>query len=133
MRKTIYVCDRCGQEIKGYGAITLPFKPGEEGVSEREDQKHLCSDCMDQFRQWVNKGPVEAMPSSGETDNVKCDIPGMNFIPIPHDIQRRKDIDDGKISALSAAGWTQKAIAEEMHVVPSVISAHIKKMKEKKQ
>ena len=40
----------------------------------------------------------------------------------------RKNIDTGKIKALYRAGWSQKAIADEMGVSPTTIHYHIKNM-----
>lgn len=67
------------------------------------------------------------------------DKPEMIDVPVPGASgetvrlikEKKPPIDDGKIMALSRAGWSVAKIADEMGVTSNTIYNHIKKMEEK--
>ena len=72
----------------------------------------------------INVAPAVEKPEwSGKNPEVLRPEPG----PPPAEPKRKLDI--GKVKALKAAGWTQKAIADEMGVTPGYISMILKEEK----
>lgn len=125
MKRIVYGCDKCGREIKETGTAITEFSIDDEGrlVSGYEKAAHLCPNCAKKFEEWLT------------------DQPDKPFIPKPAPLAERmikttaveapkQKLDVGKVKALHDAGWSQKAIADEMGVVPSLISYHLSKIKE---
>lgn len=68
------------------------------------------------------KGMVAQAPSSGSASGKRVD-PGA----------KRKPVDTGKIMALHRAGWTNKAIAEEMRMNEKTVWYYIDKARKERQ
>lgn len=117
MKRIVYVCDKCGQEIKETGTAITEFTIDGSLVGGYEKAAHLCPNCAKKFEEWLTNHPDK------------------HFIPKAAPLAERmikttavetpkEKVDVGKIRALYEAGWSQKAIAEEMgmsqgeHIVP---------------
>ena len=118
MIKTICICDRCRREIPpgektGYLAWNIRGKPdGDLTQANPYENNHYCMDCMDKVRNFIagNSALKEAKAEK------------------PNKLGARR-IDYGKIMALRNAGWTAKAIAEEMNMTETAVYQAISKYK----
>lgn len=123
MRDTKYFCDKCGKPliderytidgIRWHNIQTGDFSAGFgfdmpelNPTLDKLEGFDFCEGCM---RKVLNS--IMRCVESEEPE------PATN-----------KKVDLGKIRALRDAGWTQKAIAEEMHVTPPTIAYHLKQM-----
>ena len=118
MRKII--CDRCHKEItekpvKVYLNRVDP-KTGdfEETVGESLEEIDLCEECAKALAAKIKAFSCKTEELSGQNP-------------------AKKKIDKGKVMALRNAGWTIKAIAEEMSCSPQTICNVIKKAPEPEQ
>ena len=110
MRKvvTTYFCDRCGAEIK---TETVPvfrfFQVEPENGAPRDDTDEfyeLCNNCRNYIKKVILSEPFKEQPK-----------------------QMKKVVDTGKIHALRDAGWTIKAISEEMKCSEATVYNHLNK------
>lgn len=138
MRKTIFICDRCGKEVKGdviqLGNRTLENESG--GEMYRNWGAELCQDCYKEISDmttWMGEHPdvhfsggiikygQEAPPEPAPEEPVKEDPPKANKAErirqskVRGGQNRKKDLDLGKMGALLRAGWKIKDIAAELH------------------
>lgn len=115
MKKTSFVCDFCGKEIKGDGTrlISVSFD-GNGGFTETADadEFHFCKRCNAAMIMELDK------TLSGKTKEKEA--------------PKRKMLDTGKVMALSNAGWSNEKIAEEMKVSERQIYQCIRHQKNKK-
>ena len=103
MKKTVYLCNRCGKEIKGTAACIsmqlLDVGNGRrEGIALPDEDAHLCMGCAKE-----NMGEILRPPEAG----------GGGSMAGPPGLKERR-LDAGKVMALYRAGWDNKKIADEM-------------------
>lgn len=109
MIKTICICDKCGREIPpgekiGYLAWNIRDKLDGDLTQENPyENNHYCLDCMGEIGKFIEDAPKSP-----------------------------RRIDYGKIMALRDAGWTAKAIGEEMKMSESAVYQAISKIKKEK-
>lgn len=101
MRKTVFVCDRCGKVIENnVVSVAIGVCPAEGNMFEfdESDGADLCQDCYEDLKQFLKSKST----------------------PEPQAKPRRKgariDLDLGKMAALRNAGWSYDKIADELHV-----------------
>lgn len=109
MRQTVYKCDRCKKDITKNAYVLRWFKTkpdSDNGVYAIQDlnQMDLCEPCMAKLRNAIRRAMVL------------------------DEVDTKRVLDDGKIGALREAGWSLKAIAEEMGCSIQTISNHLKAM-----
>ena len=138
MKNVVYTCDRCRKEITGD-----PVKICMEAV-DRENGDYMCeapypdiaeldfcTDCGDfiagQIRRFCKKG-VPAIINEDFKSAVDEMIATSQPDPPPTDKPKRR-LDTGKIAALRKAGWTVKAVAEEMSCSEQAVYNVLNKMK----
>lgn len=99
----IIKCDRCGGEIQegqiGYVSMMQRTKDGDLCGDNPFEKYDFCPSCMDMIGQFVSGETPKREKSARAAKPAK---------------EQQKKIDAGKIRALAKAGWTQKAIADEM-------------------
>jgi hypothetical protein len=114
VKKTAYVCNRCGGEIRIRGSRIIPsyfdikgleLVPNGEQIPE--DDVHFCLKCTKE----VLKEIARPAPQKAERKRVR--------------------IDTAKVMALHQAGWGNDEIADEMHVSQRQIYQCIRYQKEK--
>ena len=95
MRKvtTTYFCDKCGKEITEpfVPVFMLKFAEYETGSIDEDTQDvywEVCADCRKLIEQFIVQKPFQT--------------------------PQKREFDVGKAQALRDAGWTYKAISEEM-------------------
>ena len=118
MRKTIFTCDRCGKTIKDGSYIVRGEIWGESGevIATYEHglfELDFCAACM---REVLNSAVRCAHEITEEVDKTEKD--------------KARRIDTGKIGALRRAGWSLKAISEEMGCSIQTVCNHLKKLEE---
>lgn len=135
MKKTVYTCDRCKKEIAGD-----PVKICMEVVDRQNGdfsnnfpfpdirEYDFCDSCGEyiagQIRRFCKKGaPAINDPDAGAAVKETA----ATSKPSPGTAARR--IDTGKVMALKTAGWTVKAIAEEMGCSEVTVYNVMKKLK----
>ena len=101
MRKVIYICDKCGEHS--------------ESAMFRIEDFDVCDKCFEQLKNMVSKW-IGNTNEPKQTEKVK---------------KEPKKIDDGKIKALRNAGWTLKAIAEEIGCSQPTVLKHLRDMEER--
>lgn len=101
MRKTVFVCDRCGNVIENnVVSVAIGVCPAEGDMFEfdESDGADLCQGCYEDLKQFLKSKPT----------------------PEPQAKPRRKgprlELDLGKMAALRNAGWSYDKIADELHV-----------------
>jgi len=107
MRKTIWVCDKCGAEIDGEVAlvkIAFSISADEDGEELRTEYgPELCPKCTEELRQYLK---TKSTPEPQAK---------------PRRAANRIDLDLGKMAALRNAGWSCAKIADEFHVSEQTI------------
>lgn len=139
MRKIF--CDRCGEEItenpvkavfEEIDRLTGDF--AEKGLHTDLAAIDLCKNCTDhiadKIRLFCHRCPtiinqdfedaVQEMIATSQSKNGECDPP-----PV---VKEKRRLDCGKIRALKNAGWTVKAIAEEMNCSEQAVYNVLKKL-----
>lgn len=113
MRKTVLICDRCGKEIPegtNPGYIYLGNRNRENGDVLQDpcefESNDYCEACMIDITKYIACG------AAGKEDNKPAVEPAKPAKT--ESTPTRRKIDYGKIEALANAGWSNKAIAEEM-------------------
>lgn len=114
MKKTIYVCDRCGKEVDQKDLIQVTTSPKDptESISD------LCPECYEDFMKII-KDFMNGKPAAAEKKEEKKGVKKNGGS------RHRIQLDLGKVGALRNAGWTIKAIADEMNVSLMTISKHL--------
>lgn len=114
MRQTVYKCDRCKKDIKKSSYVLRWYntKPDrDDGIFVINDfnEMDLCEQCMARVRNAIRRAMV------------------------PDETDTKRVLDDGKIGALREAGWSLKAIAEEMGCSIPTVHNHLKAMGKEEQ
>lgn len=124
MKKIIYTCDRCKQEITGN-----IFKIFIEGVNrESEDfilddpypemkNRDFCRECADYFAGLINEKCKKGVPATINKDfedTVQDMIATSQQESPPADKHGTRKVDTGKVLALRKAGWPVKDIAADV-------------------
>ena len=144
MRKII--CDRCGADISKeseYGFIWLSTRDYNEDVSMDEFMESewsgmdFCEDCMAKIEEFILSQP--ATPTEAPKEEPKATEPEAEpeedaeaepAAPAKAKTVKPKELDTGKITALYKAGWSYKAIADELRSNVSAIGRVIRLAKE---
>lgn len=117
MKKVIYICDKCGREIEGNPyRVAVDELPVETVGCPRHcpemDGMHFCRDCVDTLvdliRCHLKPNTENEDPELESTEEVATSQPD------PPEKSPKRKLDLGKVRALRNAGWSIKAIAEEM-------------------
>lgn len=132
------LCDRCGSDISDshkIGYIAWNFKEFVIGDLLQEnvfENKHYCSDCMEQIHDFISHKAEPLTGSVGASEPADDEIPSEDEKGEQRDNERaktatklaetRKRVDHGKIRALKNAGWSNKKIADEMHMTPGAVA-----------
>lgn len=109
----IIECDRCHKQIEkpdviGHVKITYHAPRTDAVVSASPTHDwDFCEKCMEAIEKFVSAETKKAPEAKAP--------------------ETKKKIDVGKIRALAAAGWTLKAIAEEMGCSQPTVSKYLKK------
>lgn len=123
MKKIIYTCDRCKQEITG--SIFKIFT--EEADRESEDfapndpypemkYRDFCRDCADYFAGLINEKCKKGVPATINKDfeDAVQDMIATSQQESPADKPRTRKVDTGKVLALRKEGWPVKDIAADV-------------------
>lgn len=138
MKRIIYICDKCGREIEGDPykvAVDKLFAkpPGQEvnGIMSPHpypemDSLHFCKDCMGSLVDLIRhhlKADIKKNCELESTEEVATSqsVPPPSSFSAPSEKGSRRKLDTGKVRALRNAGWSVKAIAEEMQYSDRVI------------
>ena len=139
MIKQVYVCDRCGEEIRNHVYQIRALVRNDDGdyknALDNQEKMHLCEKCMLEImdgiypdnkkpeikkeekkeeKKAVHKKPQKAKKIIGIEKNVGTGYAEPNL---------KGGIDIGKVLALSDAGRSDEWIADEMGVTTSDITA----------
>ena len=124
VRKTIYLCDRCGQEIKGTGTRIMPYffdtvtEERTEDIDLPESDVHFCVGCAKKIL-----GELGRPPDENET--------GKEAAAGEKGQKRRRRLDTGKVMALHRAGWSNAEIADEMRATERQIYQCLRYLRKK--
>lgn len=140
------LCDRCGADISNshkIGYIAWNFKEFVMGDLLQEnafENKHYCSDCMNQIHDFISHKAESLTGSVGAFEPADDEIPSKDEKDAQRDKEKaktadknepkRKRVDHGKIRALKNAGWSNKDIADEMHMTPGAVANSLSTHKE---
>lgn len=142
MKKIIHICDRCRKEIreKAYRFMAEGFNVengdyvGENPYPEME-RLDFCKDCADYLDDLIRHHCKKASPAiiNQEFEDAVQDMiatlqPECGTNPPPPADKPKRRLDGGKIRALRNAGWTVKAIAEEMNCSEQAVYNVLKKL-----
>ena len=126
MKKIIYTCDRCRKEIKDSPYRILVDKlyvedPEQEVKGIMCPQPHLeirdldlCKDCTDFLVGLLKKHMRAPAAINDDFEEAVQEMVATSQSGSPAKGGARRKLDRGKIRALRDAGWSVKAIAEEM-------------------
>lgn len=127
MKKTVYVCNRCGHEIKTNGTRIIPqfFDTTTDellnDIGIPDNNAHFCLDCTKKILQDLLELPAVQGEEGAETGTG-----GQDASP-----KRRVRLDAGKVMALHKAGWSNEKIADEMKATERQIYQCIRYQKNK--
>ncbi len=113
--KIIVKCDKCGAEITSEEIPSLfAATTGRESggvLADHPDRVRfdLCKKCMERVQTFIMSGDVAVDPEQDEPEAE------------PEKPKPRQKMDTGKMQALHEAGWSYKAIAEEMKIPYSTV------------
>lgn len=116
MVKTVYYCDKCGKEIEGAPCV-IRFTS-----SILESSNDFCEECYAlaaaALECWMceEEPELEEEEPEKETEEEKEEPEEEEEQPEPlgEVVKKRKELDRGKIMALTRAGWDARKIADEM-------------------
>ena len=129
MKKYIYICDRCGEEIKGHvhQILAMVKNDSDDNYTEALDgqrEKHYCTKCMTDI--------IDSL--SRPTGDVKTEKPKRHYTkhidaPKKHRGRPRKSVEpvvgDGidlsRVGALRKAGWNDNDITDDMRTTVAEI------------
>ncbi|MGN0384573.1 MAG: hypothetical protein ACI4EX_01685 [Lachnospiraceae bacterium] len=126
MKKITYICDRCHKEIE-----SNPMRFFADSIDRENDdficddpypdmkKKDFCKDCCEFLVGLIRKSCKKGVPAviNQEFESAVQDMIATSQQekdPLPTDKPKRR-LDTGKIMALRNAGWSVKAISEEMN------------------
>ena len=126
MRKVIITCDRCGKQIdkEAYRLLNclVDMSTGNNsdeirGFNRGSGSLDFCTDCIAEV-------DTEIYMTYSHTKPVKKSVEENKATDTPESSKGRKykPLDDGKIKALRAAGWTISKIAEEVGCSPQTVA-----------
>lgn len=123
MQKLIYLCDKCGAEIKENERFLITTGPiGDPNNAESVD---LCGTCyigaLKVLKIYLTGGktaPTAEKPEKPAEPKKPKAKPGGRM--------RKKKLDLGKIAALRNAGWSLEKIADELGCCTQTTANHIK-------
>lgn len=127
MKKTVFVCNRCGKEIRTEMArirfeLYDVLEKKLEDITWLDNDIHLCISCTKQIMEEILREPEgeEKSPEGAPDPKGK------------HARLKKKDrLDAGKVMALHRAGWEDKKIADEMGATERQIYQCIRYQEEK--
>lgn len=101
-----------------------------EGISKDKDRNPLAFDLTQLF-----KGKHFLIEDEAEPKQMQEPEPEPKQAPeqqdgVSEESQNRRRVDVGKIKALHNAGWTNKAIADEMGINPMTVGKYVKQFSE---
>lgn len=127
VKKMLYICNRCGQEIKEQGSRIIPHffdtatEEQLEGITVPEDDGvHFCVECTKAIMAELTRPPDEEK-SGKEHEGGEKKPSG----------KKRRRLDTGKVMALHRAGWSNGQIADEMRATERQIYQCIRYQKGK--
>lgn len=111
MKKTIYICNRCNQEIRTEMArISLGLYDvlanKLEDIAFPDNDIHFCIGCAKKVMEEILR-PPEAGDEDGPEEPPVLDGKHSR-------LKKEERLDAGKVMALHRAGWDDKKIADEM-------------------
>lgn len=134
MKKITYICDRCGKRIEKNPYRLLVDRQSDEGPGGREaapegcarphpeiEDLDFCISCMDSLAGLI-RGQIKDHKGDGAETARKADA-GRAAKK-----SGRKILDRGRIQALRKAGWTVKAIAEDLQCTDKAVYHALKEM-----
>lgn len=102
MRKTVFICDRCGKVIENnVVSVAIGVGPAEGDMFDFDEMgagADLCQDCYEDLKQFLKSKPTSEPQAK------------------PRRAANRIDLDLGKMVALRNAGWSIAKIADEFRV-----------------
>ena len=113
-----YFCDLCEKEVSEIEIYDVKIQrrvDGNAGGKTRE----ICRKCAYFLLEY---GAFKEAAQAEEAKEAAVEPP-----------KGKRQIDYGKIQALHNAGWTGKAIAEEMKITPGSVSAILKRIREREE
>lgn len=136
MKKILYICDRCKREIEKNPVKLIV----EEVDRENEDFLYedpypelklldLCKNCGDSIVGLIKRNCARGVPATvdqGFEKVIEEMVQGSQEENSPP-AEKKRRLDAGKIQALRNAGWTVKAIAEEMSCSEQAVYNVLKK------
>ena len=116
---TRHFCDTCGAEVSSLPYTMTISKSGMlEAITIKEFD--LCDKCRQKIMTAVERHSWDAM-------EILEEINGEN---VPKRGGKKKEIDYGKVGALHKAGWTGKAIAQDLGISEGHVSQILKRLRE---
>lgn len=119
MVRTVYYCDKCGKEIEGAPCV-IRFTS-----SVLESSNDFCEECYAlaaaALECWMNEEEPEVAEEyvtetleEEELEEEEEEQEEEQPEPLGEVVKKRKELDRGKIMALTRAGWDARKIADEM-------------------
>lgn len=101
-----------------------------EGISKDKDRNPLAFDLTQLFKGKHFLIENEAEPKQMPEPEPKPEPEPEQPDGVSEETQNRRRVDVGKIKALHNAGWTNKAIADEMGINPMTVGKYVKQLSE---
>lgn len=101
-----------------------------EGISKDKDRNPLAFDLTQLFKGKHFLIENEAEPKQMPEPEPKQEQEPEQQDGVSEETQNRRRVDVGKIKALHNAGWTNKAIADEMGINPMTVGKYVKQFSE---
>jgi ribosome-binding protein aMBF1 (putative translation factor) len=139
------ICDRCGADISKdpeYGLIWMGTRDYNEEVSleafytDDWSERDFCDKCMGEIRDFILGKPATPTEAEAEPEDKPETVepvetePEAEAEPAKAKTVKPKELDTGKVTALYKAGWSYKAIADELRSNVSAIGRVIRLAKE---
>lgn len=133
MKKTIYICDCCGEMIEEPDWFTVFYglTSMESNVTKTEKLfEDICSGCMNGLKDVLKTGNLVRKPAQMKEARQPA-LMKKDSQPVvkksPKDMPKRQAFDEGKARALRNAGWSLEKIADEMRCSAQTVANHLAK------
>lgn len=136
MKKILYICDRCKREIEENPVKLIAEEMDRESEDYLYDDPYpelklldLCKNCGDSIVGLIKRHCARGAPATVNQDFEKAveEMAQGSREENPPPAEKKHRLDAGKIQALRKAGWTVKAIAEEMSCSEQAVYNVLKK------
>ena len=133
MQKITYFCDRCGKQIEKTVCQLATIRiilPGDGSIGMTSEDIDTGADLCESCFEACDNAVLQEIQAGKQLQQIQEAKQKKLAETVGPKIEKRKQLDMGKIKVLRDAGWTLEKIADEMGVSAPTISSRLNKEKQ---